>query len=137
MAKVAGERGFGGTSLSHRFWKIGLDRAAEEDRHLCGCPSRDLPLSALPAPPSTFIDPHELGALDNGEAAPPTLDKEAFPKRHRLGPRLVAEVTNERWILVHVRGVHIALPPHPRLWIDAESSRSMTLAMTEHLAASG
>lgn len=134
-ASVAGDR-TSARSLSHGVRECGFDGAIEEAGQLRGCAERNLPFAALPAPPRPFIDADKLGSLDDGEAASSALDEQPFAEACWLRPGLIAEVAAERGILMDVRSVFVALPPHPRLRIDAKRGSRILLPMPEHLAAS-
>jgi len=93
-----------------------------------------LPLAALPTSKSSFVHTSELRRAFDRKAAPSPNSQQAVSKFDRLPPRLVAEVADDRWILVDVWLARVLLPPHPRFWIDANDGSRVNLAMPEYLS---
>jgi len=97
-------------------------------------PRLRFPFTTFPSPKCPFVHTCKRRRALDREAALPPNSKQTFTKGDWRVPRLIAEVVDDRGILMDIRLVLAALPPHPCLWIDAHDGSSVNLAMSKHLS---
>lgn len=96
-------------------------------------PRLGFPFPAFPPTERSFANTRDFSRTLYRQAMPPTLGQQFLSERDRFWPWLIAQILDDRRVLVDVGFSLIALPPHPGLRVDAEDGRRIDLAMSEHL----